>query len=318
MKKLWLAPVAMLFMSSMPITSPAANPLHQAMAALQPHAETFAQAPGYVMVDTEKLIDDNYYSSKNFPGIQSRSSVFLPDANLDAVTRAILLLEAREIALPRVRYRITYSMQHDENIPEAQQAYIDVRRYNLGPQLREELVESIGAEYVASPKEFGVGPHVNWRFVMSPMMGMMADARYASRRELTDKQARADDCLGESCLSTLDPTGPELAPTTLSAPKLETPQYRYTADGVARPAHVAHALWTSVSSEGMDPLPYQKDNPQFTFVISMNVVGQENTAIGMVRQNMVMDDAIAKIWTQRLEVAGVEPEFKKFFVPRTR
>ncbi|TKR56703.1 hypothetical protein D7I39_05085 [Allopusillimonas ginsengisoli] len=318
MKKICLIPTAVLLMSSTPVTSLMANPLHLAMAALQPSAEAFVTAPGYAMVDPEILIDDNYYSPQNFPGAEKRTSIFLPDANLDAVTRAILLLEAQETEVPRVRYRVTYSMHHDEDIAEAQQAYVDIRRYNLGPALREELIESIGAQHVASPEIFGVGPHVNWRFVMSPMMGMMADATYASRRELTDKQAQADDCLGESCLSTSDPAGPEVKPTTLSAPQMETPQYRYTTDGVARPAYVAQTLWTSVESEGMDPLPYQKEHPQFTFVISLNVVGQENTALGVVRQNMVMDDAIAKIWTQRLEVAGVTPEFLKFSVPRTR
>lgn len=318
MKRLWLTPAAALIVISAPFAAAMANPLHLAMAALEPHALTFVQAPGYTAVDPAKLVDSNYYSPRNFPGDHGTPSILLPDANLDAVTRAILLLEAQEATLPRVRYRITYSLHHNADVPEAQQAYVDVRRYNLGPTLRAALTDAIGAEHVASADAFGTGPHVAWRFVMSPMMGMMADATHASRRELTDQQALAADCLGEPCLSLADPSAPVPASTPEPMPPLEPPRYLHQEDGVARPAHVARTLWASITSEGMDPLPYHDSQPQFTFVISMNVAGQDNTAFGIARQNIVMDDAIAAIWTQRQEVAGMAPGLFRSWVPRAR
>lgn len=91
----------------------------------------------------------------------------------------------------------------------------------------------------------------------------------------------------------------------------------YRADstaGMARPTRVLQELWAELKSE--DPLPYHKNAPQFVFVISMDVIGQDSLSLGTGLQAMVLDDSIAQVWLQRVQVAGMEPELTRVFISR--
>jgi len=293
---------------------------HEGADKAPPEIGSFIQESGYTEVDPDSLMTEQYYSVERFPSMAGQASVRWPDADLDAMTRAVLILESQEADLSRVRYRLAYSMYAAPDMPDEQQALVEVTRYNLGPALRDDLAQYVATEHLAPAQEFGVGPHVSCRFVMAPVMGMSAAVNWASRKEVPDHDARRADCLGESCLSLADPSGP-LVPAsawrTLGPSQLQAPGYRgHSASGVAKPARAVEELWAAIASDGMDPLPYHEEQPHFTVVMSFDVVGQDSAAQGLVRQALVMDDSISEIWTQRLEYADANPDFSELVVPR--
>ena len=76
-------------------------------------------------------------------------------------------------------------------------------------------------------KVFGVGPHVEWRFVTQPTAKLAALVLSASRREISNGEAAARNCLPRTCLS-LD-TFDDLAEWTEPQPLAEMPQTAYPA-----------------------------------------------------------------------------------------
>lgn len=290
----------------------------QAMAELKINALEFIEAAGYETVDPDSLTDASYYSQENFPSDPNEaSSIGLADAELDPITRAMLLFETQEVNLPHSRYRITYSTNTSTEVPEAQHDYVEVTRYNIGPSRRNELLESIPQDQVADLEEFGVGPHISWRFAMSPVMGMQSGLMHASRKELTDAEAQATDCLGEPCLGLTDPSGPELDWQTIQSPQLVEPIYnKKTELIIARPTRIIQEIWASMAPDGIEPLPYIKEQAPFVFVVSWNTSGQEIFASALAHESQVMDDSVAAVWTRRDEVAQMPTEFSRAYVYR--
>ncbi len=274
---------------------------------MQQAAKAFVQEKGYVARPVEALTADQYYSTRLFPNANNQS-ISLPDVSLDALTRAVLIVEANELDLPHVRYHINYSIYSDLETPDLKQDYIEITRYNLGPSRRLDVLSYLDAEYVASPEQFGVGPHVSWRFVMAPVMGLQADLHYASRQEISDTTAQKAMCFSQPCLSMEEAQIPPQYAKSIAGPM--------SSDLVTRSAKVAQELQAALITDGMDPLPYTRDKPQFVFVISKDVVGQENTDLGLAQQAVVLDDAIAKVWVQRHGIEGGAAEFSEAFIPR--
>lgn len=279
-------------------------------------AQSFVFDNDYINQSVEALTGSQYYSEKTFPEFSSSSTqAFHIDADLDALTRSILILEAQEFELPHVRYHIHYSENTDTEIPELTHSYIEVTRYNLGPTLRNDLLQYLEAENVADASEFGVGPHISWRFAMAPVMGMQADVIYAARKEITDNQAQKMMCFSQPCLG-LDATElPSVQTHVLDRPLLSPAKYRaQSTDGVLQPARMLKELWAAFASD--EPLPYIKNQPQFVFVISANVVGQDSSTLGTGLQAVVLDDAIEQVWLQRTQTAGMEGELLEAFIAR--
>src|SRR5690606_11537866 len=106
------------------------------------------------------------------------------------------------------RYRVTYQLTSAADDPDLTRSYVEVTRFNLGPAFRESLVDSVPAEHLAGPEEFGVGPDVSWRFEMSPMRAMTAGIDRASRKELSAAEAAAMDCFGMPCNELASAEGP--------------------------------------------------------------------------------------------------------------
>ena len=294
-----------------------ANEIYQqTLVRMDKAAQTFVSGNDYMHQSVEALTGSQYYSEKTFPEFSSSSTqAFHIDAELDGLTRSILILEAQESELPHVRYQIHYSENTDTEIPELTHSYIEVTRYNLGPALRNDLLQYLEVDNVADASEFGVGPHISWRFAMAPMMGMRADLLYAARKEIPDNQAQKMMCFSQPCLS-LEATKLPSTPThILDRPLLSPAKYRaQSADGVLQPARMLEELWTACASD--EPLPYIKDQPQFVFVISANVVGQDSSTLGTGLQAIVLDDAIAQVWLQRAQIAGMESELLEAFIAR--
>lgn len=294
----------------------AGSPLQQAMAQLDATGREFVQAANHTQLDVDSLADSRYYTAVTFPNAAAaHSAIHLPDAGLDALTRAVLLVHAYEAPLSHVRYRIEYSMNVSPDVPEARQDYVEVRRYNLGPARRADLQVSTPANHLADRQEFGVGPHVSWRFVMAPVMGFQAALMHAGRVELPDAQAQADDCLGVSCLALGHPNGPAGGWQAVPRPELEPAPYEARSSwDVAQPARVMEELWSSIAGQGMDPLPYQPGQPAFQFVVSSNTDGPQAAVMGLVRQSVVLDSSVSEIWTQRFEAEHTPPTFSTLLV----
>lgn len=295
----------------------ASDPLELALAQLEANALSFIREPAYQPMDPALLTNEQYYANTFASPSAGPASIHLPDADLDPLSRSILLLEAQEPSLLHVRYQINFSVEASSEVPEVQQAYVQVSRYNLGPAIHAELLESVPAGQVAPPAYFGVGPHLSWRFVLAPAQGMQAALMHASRREISAGQAQAADCLGQRCVSLSAHHEPDLDWRPVTPPQTDQATYRSkTALGSTGAARVLQELWTSLSADGMDTLPFDKDRPQFEFVISQDVSGQDAASIGMVRQAVVMDHAVSEIWTQRQEVASGPAQFSRAYVPR--
>lgn len=276
--------------------------------------DAFILANGFVQIDAASLIDEDWYTEARFP--QMGSSVMRPDSMIDPVTRAILLFESQEAPLPHVRYRITYRLSvAAPDYPDVRHASIEVTRFNLGPLVRKEIVASYGSEHAAPAAVFGVGPHISWRFVTGSVMGMAANIVRASRKALTAPEARAAQCLGVPCLSREPIEGPPGEWQSVMPPDLEPVAYASINEGMPGPARIADYLFAYATRDGHEPAyDATADQPQITFVISINVVGQERTASGTTRQSGLLDDAISGIWTQRRQVGPDLVDWRRLVV----
>lgn len=282
----------------------------------EPHASAFIDASGYTERDVEDVDGTDYYSETRFP--DQGDAISHPDSRLDALTRAILLFEGQEGLLPRARYRVTYNLAAPPYHPEFIQEYVEVTRFNMGPVVREDLAQYVDAEHLAPLSEFGVGPHVSWRFVMAPIMGMRAGLVQSSRQEISDTRAKTMDCLGESCLAMADPEGPGADWLTPSPIAMPAPSYTAVRDMNSVPARAAEELMAHVASEeeGLQAMVYDPATPRVTVVISKNVAGQDGSVNGLLFESNVPDDEIASIWVQRREAAGQQPDFRTYHAKR--
>ena len=274
--------------------------------------KSFVQAPGYRPVDADQLIDDDWYSARRFVN-QSPSSIRNPDADLDPVTKAVLLLESREPPLESARYHIAYQLlAMDSDAPEIQHAMVQVTRFNLTGARHRDVVESYGEHAGPAGKETAY-PHVSWRFISSANQGQRADIVAASRRVLDDSQAAKSRCLGTPCV-TLNSTLGMQPPFTSWQPDSTAPPAVYQArwpaqlqgDGaIAVPARVAEELFYLATEHGEEASMHGDfSRPQMTFVISFNDGAQDSAISGVLRQAELADDDVAQVWISRNQTAG--------------
>lgn len=125
------------------------------------------------------------------------------DRDISPIEKALLLIDTQEEPLPRARYLLRYGQRTLDGVVVS---FIEVERFNLGPATRLEAIAAYGAENVAGPEIFGLGPHVAWRFVTVPSAKSAAVLLAAGRKEIEEAVAARNSCLGRTCLSldTLD------------------------------------------------------------------------------------------------------------------
>ncbi|QOW19845.1 hypothetical protein INQ41_01890 [Lysobacter ciconiae] len=281
-------------------------------------AGDFTSAPGYVAVDVDTTAWDDYYTAERFPG--QGGSVFMPDADLIAPVRAMLLMEYSEGTLPHARYRVTYDMLSDATDPDATVSEVEVTRINLGPAFREQALEGVPVEHQAPLEAFGVGPHVSWRFQMAPIQGMTAHVVAAGRRELSDAQVAALDCLGAPCAQLDSAEGPAGNWEEREAPAAGADYRALTVEG-PDPAYVVDQLLSVMLGEdGPQPTgPAGSDQPpRITLVVSVNAGGQDVMTTGLGRNSVVYDDAIGTVWVRSAQHADTPAEISELQVPRQR
>ncbi len=278
----------------------------------------FASAPGYVEVDFDNLQWDDYYTAERFPS--QGDSVFMPDADLIAPVRAVLLMENHEGTLPHARYRVTYDMHSDAEVQDDGTSEIEITRINLGPAFREQALEGVPVENHAPPEAFGVGPHVSWRFHMAPIQGMTAHVVEAGRKELSDADVAGLDCLGMPCAQLESAEGPA-GNWVEQAPPAPSVDYRaVTAEG-PDPAYVVdQMLAVMLGEDGAQPtgpaVPGRE--PRITMVVSVNVGGQDVMTTGLGRNSVVYDDAIGTVWVRSWQQGDSPGEISELQVARQR
>lgn len=270
---------------------------------VQQDTDRFTGAAGYRPLDAgpgASGIDwDRVYTQARFP--DSGQSALLPDADMGAVARAMLVFEAVEGPILHPRYHVTYHLrQVSDDCDTIPTAYVQVTRYNLGTTRYEEATRYVDKAYWPPRETFGPGPHVSWRLALGPVQGRYADIRQASRRVVDDAAAAAADCLGQPCLALEDAVAPgsNWQPTPLAnvpAPVYREPDY----DWAPGPVRLAELLYTQAtgSHENIEASEGTSfEHPDMTLVISRDVQGQDSNTRGLLKWQGLMDDDLAQIW----------------------
>lgn len=236
-----------------------------------------------------------------------------PDAGASPLEKALLLVDALEPALPRTRTMLRYGQMLDGDTPYA---FVTVERYNFGPVIRRMVIDDYGEENADEPEAFGVGPHVAWRVVTMPLMGQQASLVAVARGEIADREAGATDCAGRPCLA-FEPLPDDLhewreAETVIDMGSAYTAA---TGDEVATPARIAAELAVAAGIaaveeghmgwRGPEQPEAARDNEPFLFLTIDRDLGQETAMDAMLGQTLLNDDAVAELWTRRVEFPGM-------------
>ena len=271
----------------------------QARANAQAIAEAFISSEGYEAVDT-LLLEDEVDAL-----LPPTESVFRSASELSSLVKAGLLVEAREVPLQRGRYLLTVSL-----VPGSETQLVQIDRFNLGPLIREELVQSHGPDNVAPAVAFGTGPHVSWRFVTTPLQGNRAIIVEAARRELDNAEASSMHCLLTACLATYT----ELAESTplhaLEPIEAELAgSYPTRQEGLLTPAAMFELL-AEHSGLVLEGNERAAEGSGESFVAAQAILdrnlGQEFGLDGIMRVGELMDDSVSATWFRLVEMPGPE------------
>lgn len=237
------------------------------------------------------------------------TSAMRPDQHASAIEKALLLMEAMEPPLDRLRYMVRYGqMIQDHTLV----SFVTVERYNMGPTIRQSTIDAFGEDATADPEYFGVGPHVAWRIVTIPLMGQAAAIIDAARREIDDSEAVQNDCGGRGCLSYDSMIDDLLAWQEMPIEIDVTTAYPSTyEDGASIPAFAAAELLTLaglIELDGNRPMWRGPEQPEaarsaepFLFVGIDFDLGQDAGDDAMLGQTLLNDDALEEIWYRRVQ-----------------
>lgn len=285
--------------------------------------DAFVGATGFEPLDTEAMLDDDWYARFESAGESAQP----PDADLDPVTRGLLLFTSREAPLDAARYRITrHQRALDGDWSDVRHSYIEITRYNLAPALHRDNVATYG-EHAAPAGPAVELPHVSWRLVTTGLMGQRAHVVAASRRVVGPDEAERAMCLdGLACLA-LDgfEPGDGSGFAAMPAPEVAPAGYRGAAFppgqpefAIASPVRIAQEMFRIASGE-YDELHEGATlaNPEMVLVIGFGSGGQDLNSQALMHLTSLMDDAISERWIRRLEFSGTV-EWQRSDVARSR
>lgn len=269
----------------------------------------FVTGPGWTAQDPEVL-------ESALDSTLSPNGALRPSANLSALEKALLILEGRETALERTRTLLRYgqvTLAEDGALLPV--SFIQVERYNLGPLLHQLAVEEYGAENVADPEDFGVGPHVAWRFVFMPVTGNEAQLLEAARSEVAEQQAARTPCLDRPCLDLFARSDELHAWKEIQGPPTGFESlYEAWQDEIAVNARIAAELalplglatvedgsyvWTG--SEQPEAAP---DGRPYLFLQIDRNLGQALGSDAILAATALNDHALSAFWVRRVEYPG--------------
>jgi hypothetical protein len=268
----------------------------------------FLDAPGFARADWERI---NAQLAENW----LRTDLVSPGGNVGPVEQAVLLADA-ENAADRTRTAIAYGeVIVDDNGAPSTYSFVELRRYNLGPAIREALIAELGADAVDDAEAFGEGPHEAWRLVFAPVMGNVAALLEASHRIIPEDEAAGADCTGRPCLDvfvTLD----DLAAWEDAGLDEVTwqPHFAASAEGIVTEAHAIAELEVAQRVAGVEGEQYLwsggehpeaiADETPFRFYAIDRNLGQELAVDAVSINTRLNDDSIRDMMIRRIEVAG--------------
>lgn len=281
------------------------------LSALPAHADevddavaTFVSEDGYIAQDLDTV--EAELARQFLPS----TSTMRPDQYASAIEKALLLVEAMEEPLYRLRYMVRYGQMMRDHKPVS---FVTVERYNMGPTIRQSVIDAFGEEDTAGPEEFGVGPHVAWRIVAIPLMGQAAAIIEVVRREIADGEAEQIDCGGRGCLS-YDTTMDELLAWQELATQIDVATaYPSTYEnGTSTPAFTAAELLTLsglIELDGDRSMWRGPEQPEaarlaepFLFVGIDFDLGQDTGVDAVLGQTLLNDDSVEEIWHRRVQL----------------
>lgn len=289
----------------------------------QAEVAPFMRAAGYVArdVDTAEARLHAHFA-------QRQPEAMTPGADVTPLEKALLLVDLMEPPLPRTRTVVRYGLVHED--PAADRftpyAFVTVERYNLGPALHRQVQREHGAHAAASPKAFGVGPHVAWRFVSRPVMGATAGLLELARREIPPAEAARADCDGRPCLS-VDHSLDELR--RWREVKRQPGPFRSAyqeggPDGLASAARAAAEVLLAAGLAQIEPgarghaprlVPHESERPAaargsqpYLLLTLERNLAQEAGLDAVLHQRLLDDDAVREQWHRRVQT----PEGRHF------
>lgn len=285
----------------------AGSAIASAQAVTQQDADAFILAHGFERLDFLALEDELY-------GLWLDDDAVTPGGAVGPLEKAMWIADR---AMPSVRTRtaIAYGeMIHDDNGAPLAISFIEVRHFNLGPAIRDQVAKDYGEENTAPVEQFGTGEHMAWRFIFQPLMNNSAVLVDASSRVISPKEAAKSDCTGRPCLDLyagFDAIEWENIDGQVSAwPRLYSDQ----SDEVSTPAHAIAELavfgyWANAESGqyqwtgGEHPEGARGSEP-YRFIGIDRHLGQEASIDAIWRETLLNDDELAAISFRRAEVAG--------------
>ena len=236
-----------------------------------------------------------------------------PGGQVGPIEKAVLTATSA-IPSTRTRTAIAYGEMIDEQMGTV--SFIEVRHYNLGPQIRSDAIDAYGAENVGTTEEFGAGDHMAWRFVFVPLMNNSAVLLDVSNRTISENDAAADDCSQRPCLDPYASFEDIAEWEAVGGALPDWPaQYPEVSDGIATPAHTIAELavlgfWANAESGGYQwtggehPEAARSFQPYRFIDIDRNL-GQELMIDTVWRETLLNDDAISEILFRRFQVGEV-------------
>jgi hypothetical protein len=238
-------------------------------------------------------------------------SVATPGGTVGPLEKAMLIAD---MAIEGIRTRSALAYGEvitDDGTPVS---FVEVRHYNLAKVLHAETADAYGIENTAPVEEFGLGEHMEWRFVFMPVMNNAAILLEASSRIISDKEASKHDCTGRPCL---DPYAgfENYAWEEIDAQVPAWPDIYVTeSDETSTPAHAIAQLavfgyWANAESgdyqwTGGEHPEAIHDAVPYRFIGIDRHLGQEASIDAIWQETALNDDALASIAFRRAEVGG--------------
>lgn len=231
--------------------------------------------------------------------------------DVDLLEKALILATSE---IPSIRTRTALAFGQILTEEDGPVSFIEVRHYNLGPIIRQEVIAEFGKGDVADEEAFGLGDHMAWRFVFQPLMGNSAALMDASSKIISDKSAAKHDCTGRPCLDpfagfdALDwedmdgqlPVWPEM--------------YATESDETATPAHAVAQLavlgfWANSESgayqwTGGEHPEAVRDATPFRFIGIDRQLEQQASIDAIWQETRLNDHALASVTFRRAEGGG--------------
>lgn len=225
------------------------------------------------------------------------------------VERALALVDAMDKDPGRTRTRLALGQVMEERRGQSAPVWlVEVTRFNLGPALRTLAITAYGADSVAGPEAFGIGPDVSWRFVFTPVMGAEAGIIEAVRRVPQAATGKRPQCLGRPCADPaagLDavrrweegrpPAGLPADPAPGLPDDVRVAGELLVAAGLAAPER-GRIAWRGVEQ----PEAGAPGEPFLFLGIDRNL-GQDDGVDAALRLTRLNDDSLSEMWVRRAQ-----------------